>query len=346
MHEQTVTAEGRGWRAWRWGAGEAPPAACGQWDDRLAFGDGDPTQTLAWAEYALRTDYQEAVALAQGEAALALGLVWTSHLLPGVFRGMRFPAYPLGGEALSLVAACEAEARRRGCLRVEFCGAGQPDAVAALRPKGYRVRADIEYVLDLSVGVEALRARMRADQRRNVKVSRTRGVVVTRADTREAVQALRALQLQVAARRGARGESVSIRGAHRYEVLYETLVARGLVRLYLAHLAGEVIAAAAVLHFGRRARLVHSGTSPAGLTARAPTAVLWRAMEELAEEGGALFSLGTEAPGAQDPHSAAHGLHLFKVGLGARVREVTTITKELRPARARVYEAVRRVRGK
>jgi len=307
---------------WEAARGRAAGAASARWDEIVGAVDGDVTQTSGWVEYALATDYEKALLIAGVDA-------------DGAPRERLPPA----------MLTCEKVARAYGCHSIEFAGLEQPGSELPEGLLGYRTRERIEYVVDLTRGKDALWQGLAPDQQRNVKLARKHKVYVVRAAPLTSMRVLRALQVEVSERHASRGDGFELRPVEAYDALGKALMVRNYARVYCALADDDVVMAALCTTFGRRARGIYNAASQRGLEVRATTAVIWLAMEDLARDGFKELSFGAGDLQADDPTSPAHGLHKFKMRLGATTRCVTEASKLLRPTRARVYRALRRTRS-
>jgi lipid II:glycine glycyltransferase (peptidoglycan interpeptide bridge formation enzyme) len=161
-------------------------------------------------------------------------------------------------------------------------------------------------------------------------------------DSLEAVRSLREIQLDVTRRHAVKGDIYGIRSREAYDALHRVLITRGLARIYCGVLDGNIVMAALCSTYRGRARGIYNGASQRGLEVRASTAVIWRIIEELAEEGYEELSLGIAEPSVEDPSSLAHGLHEFKLDLGAESRRVPFASRELSPPRVLAHRVLRR----
>jgi hypothetical protein len=350
-----------GWHAWQATPLRQPGIVQdGGWDRLVDRAGGDVTQTRGWMQYALRTGYQRAFLIAGiGDAgapdAIAVGYVSESRWTALGLRSIRFPAYPTAGEDLTRVAeairVCEQVGRALPCLSIEFLSGGQPRALAALRLPDYRTQEKLEYVIGLAGTRDELWTKLHRDQRRNVRFSERMNVTVKRMESLEAVRSLREIQLEVTRRHAAKGDFYGIRSLTAYDTLHEALITRGLARLYCGVVEDKIVMAALCSTYQGRARGIYNGATRRGLEVRASTAVIWRIIEELSLEGFKELSLGIAEESVEDPSSPAHGLHEFKLDLGAEARRVPFVSKELNPRAAAAQRvlrsaasAVRRVR--
>jgi len=340
-----------GWHIWEVRKGQQPQIGDDAWDELVSAADGYVTQTSGWVEYALATDYQRAVLIAgmddEGKPrAVAVGFISEPRWPLRRFRTVRFLAYPSTGDDTAMrqlaVATCEATARAYGCIAMEFLSVGQPEEVTALKPPGYTVGELPEYVLDLRGGEQAVWTGLRRNHRRNIDLSARLGVRVVRATSLESVRTLRELQVEVAMRHAAQGDSFRLRPTEIYDSIQRVLIPRGLARLYCAYVEGTAVSALLCTTFGRRARTFYAGSSERGYEARSSFAVNWHAIAELSQEGFAELSFGV---GEDTPKGAAQGLHDFKVGFGARTRRTGAATKHLWPGAVRVYHALELARS-
>jgi lipid II:glycine glycyltransferase (peptidoglycan interpeptide bridge formation enzyme) len=123
--------------------------------------------------------------------------------------------------------------------------------------------------------------------------------------------------------------------------MHQILFRRGLVRLYCAYVDERMVMGALCTTFGGRVRGIYNGANQRGLEARATTAVIWRLIEECSVQGFSSLSFGMANLDVTEPTSPAHGLHRFKMDLGAQLRRVPVARKELRPVAIRAHRALK-----
>ncbi len=142
---------------------------------------------------------------------------------------------------------------------------------------------------------------------------------------------LRALQEEVARRHAGKGDGFGLRPVEAYDALHRALVATGCGRVYVATLEDEPVSAALLLHFGKKALSLYSGSNARGLEAYGEYGMYWQAISDLSKEGFTEVQFGTADPQAEDPASPAAGLHDYKLGFGPSLRNVAGAEKELAP---------------
>ncbi len=327
-----------GWHVWEVTRERWPNGVREVWDEWVQACGGYVTQTAAWVDYGLATDYRRALLLANiGERgtpeAVAAGFLTGSRWSRKPVSHLHFPAYPSVREAASPTAAavqrCEDAARQWKCAGIRFVGRGQADASEVAGALGYELKERREYVIDLTPGEEELFAGLKRQHRKNVRRSHSGGVQVEHFDTLESVRLLRSLQEEVARRHAGKGDSFGLRPAEAYDALHRTLVANGCGRVYVATLEGEPVSAALFLHFGKRSLSLYSGSNARGLEAYGEYGMYWQAISDLSNEGFAEVQFGTADPQAEDPGSPAAGLHDYKLGFGPTLRSVVGAEKQL-----------------
>ena len=90
------------------------------------------------------------------------------------------------------------------------------------------------------------------------------------------------------------------------------------LRLYLAELDGETLAAATVLRVGRHVWYGYGASTSRRRDVRASNAVQWQAIQDAQAEGAAVYDL-RGVGSTLDPEAALAGLLRFKLGTGGEV---------------------------
>jgi lipid II:glycine glycyltransferase (peptidoglycan interpeptide bridge formation enzyme) len=157
--------------------------------------------------------------------------------------------------------------------------------------------------------------RLNQEWRRNVTRAERSGVVVRLGDETD-LPAFHALYVETAERDG-----FTPRPAEYFTGMWHALNARRpRLRLYLAELDGEPLAAATVIRVGSHVWYGYGASTSRRRDVRASNAVQWRALLDAHAAGAAVYDL--RGVGATlDPDAPLGGLLRFKLGTGGTVRE-------------------------
>ena len=172
-----------------------------------------------------------------------------------------------------------------------------------------KVQPPTTRVIDLSVGVDALRAGLKRKHRQYVGKAEREGVTIERFDGSEpaAVMAGALADFNRIYRFTARRAGFVARAPAYYERVWATFAPTGRVRLSFAVLGGERVAT--LFHFTCGERVVESygGMTDAGADARANYLLKWAAIADFAERGLGVYDMWGLATG---------GIRQFKEGFG------------------------------
>jgi lipid II:glycine glycyltransferase (peptidoglycan interpeptide bridge formation enzyme) len=187
-------------------------------------------------------------------------------------------------------------------------------------------------VVDLSIGVEALKANLKRKHRQYVNKAERAGVTVERFDGTTqpevigpALRDFNRIYQHTAERAG-----FVARQPFYYERVWSIFAPSGRVRLSFALLDGERVAT--LFHFtcGERAVESYGGMTDAGADARANYLLKWTAMADFAAEGFAVYDMWGLATG---------GIRQFKEGFGGA--EIEYVGARDLPLRAPIDAAMR-----
>jgi ribosomal protein S18 acetylase RimI-like enzyme len=208
---------------------------------------------------------------------------------------------------------------RRHCItKLEIDTFGSPAGVTIPTFDTCRARRRCEYVLDLSLDLDA-----QIDRRHKSHLNKARraGLVVRRTRSIEAVPAHREMIGCSMDRRRARGEDVPSVSASRG---FATLLQSGVGELYQV-LEGETVLASGLVLRAPEGAYFHSrGTSPGGMAVGASHFLVRQIMAQLKAEGVQSFNLGGADEGS--------GLARFKKRFGASAVHLPSATYLLGPS--------------
>lgn len=191
-----------------------------------------------------------------------------------------------------------------GWARAETAGSGFPAGQPHLS-----VRLDLHAVSETD-----LLAGMNQQWRRNIARSVRAGVVVQEGNLHD-LEAFHRLYQETAERDGftPRSHAYFIRMWHSLTTVDDT--GRRSLRLYLAHCAGEPLAAAITVEVGGRCWYVYGASTARNRQAQASTAVQWHAIRAARSRGCHTYDLRGIAD-TLDETDPLSGLLRFKLGLG------------------------------
>ncbi len=188
----------------------------------------------------------------------------------------------------------------------------RPYGAAMMQPpwrSAPKVQPPITRVVDLSVGVDALRANLRRKHRQYVNKAEREGVAIERIDAAAPAELIGpALADFNGIYHGtARRAGFVARQPAYYERVWSTFAPTGRVRLSFAVLDGERVAT--LFHFtcGERAVESYGGMTEAGADLRANYLLKWTAISDFARDGFGVYDMWGLATG---------GIRQFKEGFG------------------------------
>lgn len=226
---------------------------------------------------------------------------------------LALPATRTGGAGRErmILAAFEKSLKAMGVFKVRVQGDASRNSAEVLSSLGYATTERYDFSIDLSPGVDALRASLPRKRRGKLRKAMANGLTVEPREDLDGV--VEFLELHDDAMRR-KGVGVSNRLA-RSERVHRLLIASGRTTLLVCSQGGNRVGAIIFGRFGRGAHLLHSGSSLEGNRLNAPVLLIWRMIEMLVEQGVESAGLGgvTIAPG----HDAGtDGLYRFKRDFG------------------------------
>jgi hypothetical protein len=288
--------------------------------------------------------------LSAGDAPLgvALGFLTRSsrRILAPLTSRLWFDSLPAVPAPLAarFVEQLEVAALDLGCLELTFGSYGYRGGSEVLRTRGYVLTERLEFEIDLSPGEDDLWKGMEHKRRKNVNKSRRAGVVVEEmplAVGLEELYRLHEVGWERIQRRGVAGSGGL--EAVRNDPPERELIEAGLGRLVGARLDREWLTVSLFTRFADQVYHVLSGHSPRALEVQAPTQLLWESMLRYRSEEARWFNFGGCAASAREPGSPEHGVMDYKRAFGGACLECASGSTILRPARAAVARALRRV---
>jgi len=171
--------------------------------------------------------------------------------------------------------------------------------------------------LDITKEPDALMAEFKPKTRYNIRLAQKKGVTVEQGADKTDLRRFYDLLLETAAR-----DRFLIRSYGYFETLWDTLVAPGYARLFLAKYQSEPIAGVLCFYFGDRCWYTYGASSNAHRNVMPNHLVQWRAIEHARSLGIRLYDFrGVSPRRGPTPQGHLQGLNRFKEGFGARYVE-------------------------
>lgn len=332
---------------------EVPP----NWSSLISAFDGNIYHSAEWARirsgphstplfFVWRTSDEEVVALSTGiEQRSALPVVGS------VLKRLGFETYPaVAGDRTDTLRRCIADivgfARAGGVMGLEIGSHMAPQAVPEMEEMGLSLHHRTEFVVDLAQTEDERLKSLSSHHARKLRKARKNNLEFREAESLEAMQDFRRLQVMSRDRRLERGEDIGILEDSHYMELGRGYFGAGLGRVFLVTQDEVPISAAFVSIYGGRALYVYGGSSDPGFRMDAPALLFWNVFSRCRELGCSEFSLGGVPAAAAESEHPSHGLYRFKAGFGGRqVPCITGSNDELRPVLSRIRRVASQFRG-
>lgn len=293
----------------------------------------DFLQTWEWGELKALTGWRPHRTVArQGERPVAVCSV-LERRLPGLGPLLYAPRGPIvdWNDAAAVAAIFEAlrelaRERRAIALKLDPAVPKASSACAqALRANGFRPLetgsgfegVQPRFVMRLPLGgrsEEDLLAAMTSKTRYNIRLAERRGVLV-RSGERADLRPFYDLLLETARR-----DRFVVRAFDYFERMWDTCIAPGLARLWLAELDGELLAGTIAFLIGDTAWYLYGASSGRRRDAMPSHAVQWRMIRWALASGCAVYDF-RGVSGDLRPENPLYGLYRFKKGFGAELVE-------------------------
>ena len=283
-----------------------------EWDRELLALNGHVLQSSAWLQVQRALGHE--IRWSRGD-----GWQWAGAIRHGVFpRYLYVPYGPAGsGRTSDAFRDIVRAASRSGLdfVRVEPTGS---DALAALdvaRAHAARpVQPRCTWLLDLTVGDDALRSGLESGHRSRINAAPRRGLTVRSSDDPADVEIFLDLQRLAADRSGFTGQSATY-----HRAVANVLMPLGMARLYVAEAEGTPVSASICFDFGGTRYYAFSASDPQlGRKLGAGPPLLWTMILDARAGGARTFDfwgvLCTDQPG-----HAWTGFSQFKRAFGGRM---------------------------
>jgi len=173
-----------------------------------------------------------------------------------------------------------------------------------------RAAADIQppdtVHIDLSLSDDEILLGMKQKWRYNIGLAEKRGVIISEPGSQSLELFYRLLE------ETARRDGIAIHNFAYYRTLFELC---NYMRLYIARLEEDVLAAIIVLYRGTQATYLYGASSNIKRNLMAPYALQWKAMQDAKAQGCLVYDL-FGIPPTEDPNHPMAGLYRFKTGFG------------------------------
>lgn len=202
--------------------------------------------------------------------------------------------------------------------RAEFLFPYNPESDLILRSAGFvkandEVQPEFRQEVDLSVSLDEIRAQMKQKGRYNINLAIKKGVIVTKDNTREAINSFCILMTETATR-----QRFSVRNSQYFRLLVESLDRDGVGGLWLAKFNGKILAAAIVSFVGTRASYLYGASSDQNRSIMAPYLLHFELIKEAKRRGCLIYDFIGVAPPEAGPKHPWAGITRFKKEFGGQ----------------------------
>lgn len=318
---------------------EATAAEVERWDELvLANPDGGQIlQTKAWGDFKGRHGWRPRRCIYEGEAIQflsrkipGLGELWYSSRGPGVSN-------------LDDFIKLTAQIRPKAAFAIMFDPEIVEDATSAahLRKAGLVPGTEVQLnratiIVGLKPDEETLLAGFKQKTRYNVRLAERKGVRVEPVPaSNENCRQMFELYQTMMQRTG-----FFLRQQNYFIDYWQSQAAAGQGQLFFARHEGEVLAAAFVTYFGKKAWYKDGGSSRAKRELMAPYLLQWEIMRWLKAKGVEQYDLVAVPPKEElTPEHYMYGLYQFKSGFNSEITQfIGTWDLALRPTKYRLWK--------
>ena len=175
----------------------------------------------------------------------------------------------------------------------------------------------LEFLVDLTGGPTQVLNQMQKRKREKLKAQLRDSIIsVTEKNTKDALIRLIEFQDSSRERRRARGEDYSVATKNAAESIFDSYLATGHARLFLASDDQGPVSGILLHTNSTNAYYTMSGCAARGFEINAQTVNVWRAIEALHSDGFTTLNMGGVKAEAADPSNIGHGLYRFKKSFG------------------------------
>jgi lipid II:glycine glycyltransferase (peptidoglycan interpeptide bridge formation enzyme) len=327
------------------------------WNDLVRRLGGTVFHSVEWADYQRVSSGGTPWFLAAYAGSEPVGgAVATLHrssrpILSRLFRSLEVASHPFGeGAAVDareeILKSLEALGRETGCATIDLQSFQSGESPIRPERYGYREEARVEFVVDLTRGLDEVWRGIGKGQRERIRKLERLGLAVAIGTERSDLDALRAARQETHDKRARRGQAYALTGDEPfYDRLHRWVLARGIGRLFVARKEDVPVAALLFSTFHGRAYSMFSGSSEEGYKLGAQSLLFWRAVESFHADGFTELNRGG-VPGASEREDhPLHGIYQFKRQLGGTPVRCYSGFRVLSPARHALMRWSARLRG-
>ena len=208
-------------------------------------------------------------------------------------------------------------AKKLNCATIQLNSNMSGHSLFIPKDHGYTESRRVEFHVDLSKSEDELWSGMAKDQKARVRQIEKKGTIIEECQGRSDFNYLHSVRITTKERRASSGMGYDLTEDQKYyDILYESLSAKGSGRLFFAKYESDVLAAIYFSTFNRQAYSVFSGSSKIGYKMGAQTGLYWQAVKTFKAEGFSLLNRGGVDASTEDKSHKMHGLYRFKKRLG------------------------------
>lgn len=290
---------------------------------------GDLLQSTAWGELKSSSGWSPSVIAAHEGDAIVGGMMVLRRSLPlgrALFYAPRGPVFDWRDTRVvaSVVHAATAFARKHGGLLVKvdppFDDSG---AAASLERSGFRsvggcggfggTQPRCVMQLDLQRPLDDVIASFHQKWRYNIRLAQKKGVRIRKSTDRADLPAFYGILRETAKRDG-----FLVRSQSYFEAMWDALVSRGWMSLFLGDVDGEPVCGALSYLFGDKAWYTYGASSNAHREKMPNYLMQWEMISWAHEHGCRWYDFRGVSCTPDDPNDKTAGLNRFKAGFNPR----------------------------
>jgi len=306
------------------------PSEYESWNDFVAADPrGDLLQSTAWGELKARSGWSPSVVAATDGDAIHGGMMLLRRSLPAGRAIYYAPRGPVLAEddrdTLSDVVAAARELARSGgglLLKVDppF---EEPEAGGALESLGFRpvggagglggTQPRCVMQLDLQRPLDDVMASFHQKWRYNIRLAAKKGVTIRRTEEKADLAAFYRILLDTAKR-----DRFLVRGQGYFEAMWDSLVPRGWMSLFLGEVEGETVCGALSYLFGDKAWYTYGASANVHREKMPNYLMQWEMIRWAHGHGCRWYDFRGVSCTPDDPDDKTAGLNRFKRGFSPR----------------------------
>lgn len=306
------------------------PSEHGAWNAFAATDPvGDLLQTTAWGELKTASGWKPVVIAAYRDSRIAGGMMMLRRALPlgkALFYAPRGPVLDWNDTQTltAVVSAAREYAKSHGGIVVKVDPPFEDDAAAtALTFTGFQpvggcggfggTQPRCVMQLDLQRPLDDIIASFHQKWRYNIRLAAKKGVTIRRSEDRADLPAFYAILRETARRDG-----FLVRSPAYFESMWNALVPRGWMRLFLGEVEGEPVCGALTYLFGDKCWYTYGASSNAHREKMPNYLMQWEMIRWAHEQGCRWYDFRGVSCTPDDPNDKTAGLNRFKSGFNPR----------------------------